>query len=124
MQQPPWVRKAKEELKLQLRKITHKRLNIKNNHPGGISEVLPDRKKKEDSMFYIFSSNRPGERKSYERSSGAAPSTYDPAGIFQPNNSLETKIEHFLIIIEDEREISIKQQQRCIIGRANFRKKA
>ena len=40
-----------------IKEITHK-----TNYPGGSSEDLPDKKKKEDSMFYISTPNRPGDR--------------------------------------------------------------
>ena len=55
----------------------------KNNHPGGSSGGLPERKGKKVSMFYIFTFNRPR----YERSPVAVPNTYDPAERFQCTQS-------------------------------------
>ena len=67
MQQPLQVREAREGLQLQLRDNTQE-TKYKNNHPGGSSGDLPDSKGKEDSMFYISTPNRPGDRRRYEGS--------------------------------------------------------
>ena len=86
MQQPPLGQRSKGGTIAIRKEITHKTLNIRN----AIQMVaLPDRKGKEDSMFYIFTPNRPGNSERYERSYHmfAAPRTYDPAGRFQCTQS-------------------------------------
>ena len=45
-------------------------------------------------MFYISTSNRPGDRGRYERTPGAAPSTYGSAGRFQYTQSTMGKREN------------------------------
>ena len=67
----PWVRETREGLQLKLKKNNTQETKHKNNHPCANSGGLPDRKGKEESMLYIFTLNRPGDRRIYERSPGA-----------------------------------------------------
>ena len=94
MQQPPWSEKQKEGLQLQLRKTYTQKTKYKNDHPGGSSGGLPNRKGKEGSMFYISTPNRSGDRRRYERPPEADLSTYDPAGRFQCTQSTMGKREN------------------------------
>ena len=87
MQQTPGSEKQGRDAGAIKKKIKHN-----NNHTGGSSRGQPDRKKKEDSMFYIFTPNRPGDRGRYERTLEAAPSTYDLAGRFQRTQSTMGKL--------------------------------
>ena len=87
IQQPPKSEKQQMDCSCNQERYNTQETKYKNNHPGGSSGGLPDRKGKEDSMFYIFTPNRPGDRGKYERSPGAAPNTYDLAGRFERTQS-------------------------------------
>ena len=90
MQQPRSEKQGKD-YNCNQEKDNTQETKYKNNNPGGSSGGLPDRKRKKDSMFYIFTPNRLGDRGRYERTPGAAPTTYDPAGKLKRTQSTMRK---------------------------------
>ena len=78
----PLGQRSKGETAVAIKKENTQETKYKNNHPGGSSGSLPDRKEKEDSMLYTIIPNRPGDRGRHKISPGATPSAYDPAGRF------------------------------------------
>ena len=92
MQQPRSENKGRTTIAIK-KKITHKRLNIKTTIQVVALEVYLIGKRKR-TVCYISTPNRPGDRGRYERTPGAAPSTYDPAGRFQRTQSTMGKREN------------------------------
>ena len=66
----PLGQRSKGETAVAIKKENTQETKYKNHYPGGSSGGLPDRKGKEDSMFYISTTNRPGDRGRNERTSG------------------------------------------------------
>ena len=89
--QPPGSEKQGRDCSCNYERDNTQETKYKNNHPDGSSGGLPEKKGKEDSMFYIFTPNRHCDRGRYERFPGAAPSTYGPVGRFQGTQSTKWK---------------------------------